>query len=172
MGGGCVLSLLGARLGRNEIHSFCESQNEPSAFLYRDVLSKLLGDTTGGLDSCLKDHRVKAAVVLAPFTSVFNRESLSRIRTPLKVYMPRCDTVLPFEQHGFWLQTAGPNCDYTMLNDGDHFVFASPKKENWLAPTRRKEIVAGYVWRPDHDERDKQIKASQPNKCRNPRVPR
>jgi predicted dienelactone hydrolase len=76
----------------------------------------------------LRDPRVRAAVVMAPFAVVFDEPSLQRIEAPLKIYTAEHDGILNEKYHGGWLKEELPHAEFEQVKDIAHLAFMAPAK--------------------------------------------
>lgn len=73
------------------------------------------------------DTRVRAAFVMSPVATFFDRQSLASISVPVRLYAAGADSVLPPDVHARKIRIEIPTlAGYTEVPDADHFVFLSP----------------------------------------------
>lgn len=127
-GGYTVLTLLGARPDYSRWSLYCQAHPDPS------VLCPLGGETAapdpGDADwEVVADHRVKAAVLLAPFALLFDAASLARVWVPLRIYRAEDESVSLNEWNADAV-AAGVSGPAALLTEpGDHYVFIAPVAE-------------------------------------------
>lgn len=85
----------------------------------------------------LKDPRIQACVLLAPFTEPFDRKSLSDVDTPIRIYLAEKDETLDNGTNGYRAQKGLRRCEVVMLPEADHYSFIAPNSRTSNAADRQ-----------------------------------
>ena len=73
-----------------------------------------------------EDHRIRAAVAMAPLSAVFNAKGVADVTIPLRIYKARDDQLLRAEWHTDYLLGLLPKSTERGEVAGDHYVFLAP----------------------------------------------
>jgi len=72
------------------------------------------------------DHRLKAAVAMAPLAVVFDREALSGVTVPVRLYRAADDTHVRNQWNADVVAAGLPHAPEVVTVPGDHYVFLPP----------------------------------------------
>ncbi len=134
-GGYTALALIGGKPNSENIRTHCSEHEDDAEFCgRRGILSEIMGyfssENANG-DSIIEntyDHRIKAAVLMAPLGVLFNDEhSLSKVNVPVRIYRAEKDEVLLYPYHAEAVRkkiTKKP--EYVVVKNAGHYSFIAP----------------------------------------------
>ncbi len=138
-GGYTALALIGGKGNSDSINSHCSEHSEDTEFCGRPaIFSAIIGffsSPNPGTNSIIEnsqDHRIKAAVVMAPVGVLFNEElSLSEVNVPVRLYRAEKDKVLLYPFHAESVRKKlSNNPEYIIVKNAGHYSFISPFPES------------------------------------------
>lgn len=140
-GGYTALAVAGGIPDSANIRTHCEKHGDDPEFcgIYRHGLGLKIasfinnpGAEKKTLIENTHDHRIRAAVLMAPVGILFKgKESLSKVMIPVRIYRAEKDTVLRFPYHAESIRQNLPmDPEYRVVKNAGHYSFISPFPEN------------------------------------------
>lgn len=138
-GGYTALALIGGKPNTESINSHCSEHAEDAEFCGRPaIFSKIMGyfsspnPSNNTIIENTQDHRIKAAVLMAPVGVLFNKElSLSEVNVPIRIYRAEKDKVLLYPFHAEAVRKKLSNKpEYIVVKNAGHYSFISPFPES------------------------------------------
>ena len=134
-GGYTALSLVGGVPDTANISMHCSKNSDDSEFCgghsffskIKNFFSSQNAENSHIIENT-HDHRIKSAVLLAPLGVLFkDKQSLSNVKVPLRIYRAEKDDVLRYPYHAESIKqklNIGP--EYVIVKNAGHYSFLSP----------------------------------------------
>ena len=135
-GGYTALAVIGGKPNPENIRVHCSEHGEEDVEFcgVSGIFSRIIGyfsSQNAGANTIIEnthDHRIKAAVLMAPVGVLFNDElSLSEVNVPIRLYRAEKDEVLRYPYHAEAIRenlTKRP--EYVVVKNAGHYSFISP----------------------------------------------
>ena len=130
-GGYTTLVMAGARPDFSLLAAHCKAHSDDAELCPAGALTKR--PVTRSDWKLPEDNRVRAAVVMAPLSVMFDAGGLASVTIPLRIYKAKDDRLLRNEWNANRLLDLLPNPAELSEVPGDHYVFLAPCSEQLKA---------------------------------------
>jgi len=141
LGGYTSLALLGAQPSVEALKAHCLRHPDDTLPVAPDALPMSIDEIQAQADglqhglTVTPDHRIKAAVLLAPLCALFPDNALASVTAPVSLYCAEHDVVLREPYHAHRLAAVLPNVQrFSTVPNAGHFSFLCP----FPGPIRRE----------------------------------
>lgn len=166
-GGYTALALIGGKPNAENINVHCSEHTEDAVFcgsptIFSKIInyfpSQNINDNSIIVNA--QDHRIKAAVLMAPVGVLFNDElSLSKVNIPIRIYRAEKDKVLLYPYHAEAVQKKlSKNTEYVVVKNAGHYSFISPFPD--ILKTEIGEVAVdpeGFIRTDFHEKMNQEI---------------
>ena len=157
-GGYTTLVMAGAIPDMGLLRAYCQTSPDDAELCLRGAASAVRITRPGW--QLPHDHRVRAAVLMAPLGVVFDAPGLASVTIPLLVYKARDDSVLRNNANSDHLIALLASPPEQGIVDGDHYVFLAPCNATLMSMAPQRCVDAPGVDRlREHEALDDQIGA-------------
>ncbi len=132
-GGYTALALAGGIPDIANIRNHCAKVNDDQGFCRgHGFLFTIFGSKKPNIIENTYDSKIKAVVLLAPLGVLFkDRQSLSKVTVPVRIYRAEKDDVLRFPYHAESIrQNLSIKPEYVVVRNACHYSFLAPFPEN------------------------------------------